>query len=425
MRNGGLGSALESARTICLGLLAQFGVILGGIMLATIQSATQHSAFAQAGHVGIDGDFSDQNDLGQSGRERLSPLTEGSVPFAIRLAGALRVDSNYISQDVKGARPSSARFDNRRDVALFGSASADNGLRYGFEYDIDENRATLNMTNRYGRVDLGDADPATEALEVMGADAMVGRGGWASGGNGVLLLNDGGIAGLGVVTARPNSRLRTDDAGGTVRYTSPNVGGLSVAVSYTEETDTDMTDGSGSNTAEDVWSFAGQFVSSYGNYTSVAYGGIERSNIADIAGPRGDFDIYSAGILVRGLGAALGVGWGMSVIELPRSLAIKDDTREWIDAGLALSSGPWGVSIGGAHATDEAVFVDRIIDTSITAVSATFDYRIAPGLSLSGGLTHWQINNGFFIGAADAVVDADGRADSEALVFTLSTQMSF
>ena len=141
------------------------------------------------------------------------------------------------------------------------------------------------------------------------------------------------------------------DIGGTVRYTTPNYGGLTLSASFTSESDFEKdgseTDGSGPTTSEDIWSVAGQYTSSYGNYTTVLYGGYERSNNGEQLSARGNQEVISAGFLVRGMGAALSAGWGQQTNELAPDAAIKDEVREWYDIGLSFSSGPWAVAVGG------------------------------------------------------------------------------
>lgn len=348
----------------------------------------------------------------QDGR---SPVINETPAFVIRIAGTLRVDAQWVDQDIQGMGQSFNLDDTTRDISIFGSATADNGLSYGFEYDIDEDRAQIHLSNRFGRVDMGDTDSATDALDIKGDSAMVGRGSWARAGS--KNVNLGGIEGLGVVSVR--------GIGGTIRYTTPNYGGLTIAASFTNESDGDMIDGSGPTTSEDIVSIAGRYISSYGNYTTIVYGGYESSNNGEKVSARGKQEIYSAGAMVVGMGARFAIGWGRTENELAPDAAISDELREWYDIGLSFSSGPWSVSVGGAHVLDESVLLASVIDTEMTAISASFNYNVAPGLALMGGVTHFNIDNGDYTGFTGVALDANGRADNSATTFTLTTQMSF
>ena len=377
-------------------------------------------AYGMAAGPALAVDLADQDFVARS------PVINGQPAFAIVLAGTIRLDAHMVDQDIKGMRPSGSLGERRLDLSVFGRAITFRGLSYGFEYDIDEvvesggrGRGQLYLANRFGRIDIGDTESATGFLDITGDRAMVGSGTWAREGD--AHVNFGGVAGLNVVTLR--------DVGGTLRYTTPVYGGLTLAVSYTAESDFDKDgsdiDGSGPTTSEDIWSVAGRYISSYGNYTTVLYGGYERSNNGEKISARGNQEIISAGVLVQGMGAALSAGWGRQENELAPDAAIKDEMREWYDIGLSFSNGPWAVSAGGAYWTDEAVFLANVIDTSGAAVSASFQYALAPGLALMGGVTHYEIKNGDYVGFADAVLDPNGRADNSATTFTLSTQVSF
>lgn len=312
--------------------------------------------------------------------------------------------------------------DARRQVSLFGAAIADNGLSYGFEYKFFDGTgaagARVFLSNRFGRLDMGATETATSALDITGDNAMAGRGTWARGG--FKNVNLGRVEGLDVVS------VAGSDAG-TIRYTTPNYGGLTLAVSFTNETDGDMIDGSGPTTSEDVVSIATRYISSYGNYTTVLYGGYEKSNNGEKLSARGNQEIISAGALVSGMGTRFALGWGRTQNDLAADAAVKDEVREWYDIGLGFSRGPWGIAVGGAHVVDEAVLATRAIDTEVTAFSVGAEYRLAPGLTLAAGVTHVEIDNGDYSDAAFAgtLLNADNRADNSATTFTLATQVSF
>ena len=378
-------------------------------------------AFAATPSVGDPARRMADYDIAQADTDRLSPLLEQSLDFTVILTGVLRFDGQWVDQDIRGNAPGFSSFTNRRDLSVIGRATADNGLSYGFEYEIEEDSADLHLAGTFGRIDMGETDSATEALEVMGDDVMVGHGSWDRGG--AKNANLGEIVGLGLVSFR--------DEGAAIRYTTPAYGGLTVAVSYSEESDFDMLDGSGADTAEDIVSVAVRHVSDYGMYRRTAYAGWEISNNggAEIAG-RTDQSIVSVGVLVRRPGASAGAGWGRNVNKLEPGAAISDEEiRYWFDVGVSFDNGPWAVALGAAHVGDEFVPVAGggldVINTSATAFSATFNFHVAPGLAFMGGITHWEINNGRFIDFADANVDAIGRADHSATVFTLSTQVVF
>jgi predicted porin len=358
-----------------------------------------------------------------------SPVVQRQPAFAVRVAGSLRVDASWVDQDatpdpIAGGRPGFNLFDERRDVAIIGSATADNGLSYGFTYDVDEDRAALYLANRYGRVDMGNTVTGTDALDVSGVSVMVGRGHWTAGG----LKNVNSIfesQSLNLVTFNRPAGITVQNSeigwegGGTIRYTTPNYGGLTVSVSYTEEADGTVTQSNsadrmidGRRGPEDIISAGAQYTSSYGNYTTVVYAGYEKGNLALKGGPVPVVDqgytIVSVGAKVTGNGIGFGAGWG----EESRHTAVQPSTLNWWDVALSFTRGPWAVSGGVA----QRLFDSSFFDGQDTAFSVSSNYRIAPGLAFAGGLTHWQSKRD---------LGAFGTEKTTATTFTLSTLVNF
>lgn len=348
--------------------------------------------------------------------ERESPVARENSAFAVKLAGTVRVDAQWVNQDSEqqGMRPDFSLFDNRRDFSLLGVATSSNGLTYGFEIDVGIHRGQIYVMSDYGRVSMGDTFSAAEALDVGGRSVMVGYGHYAAGGS--KNVNTGTMSGSGVVSYRGQ--------GGTIRYTSPNVSGVTVSVSYTEESDTDMVDGSGTATSEDILSFAAQYTTFYGNWQAVYYGGYEHSNAAGMTtGATGRIDqdqhLFSTGAKVSGMGAAFGVGYGHAEVDLPGAM---DNDKTWIDGGVAYGAGPWSVSAGASFLWDEEGEIGGIdVDGEATAISGSFNYVLAPGIAIAGGVTHHIIDNATF-------VNTDGTrsiGDNDATTWTLSTVVNF
>jgi hypothetical protein len=446
-----------------------------------------------------------------------SPVVQRQPAFAVRIAGTLRVDTAWVDQDstfVGGSptamTPSFNLFDERRDVAIIGSATADNGLSYGFNYDVDEDRAALYLSNRYGRLDLGNTTTATDTLDVSGSSVMVGRGWWLGGGaKNVNQL----IGGVNQVSLNRPAGSPGFSGGGTIRYTTPNYGGLTISISYTEESDGTTNQSNVSNrmvdgntpSVEDIWSIAGQYTSSYGVYTTSLYAGYERGNrglkrgvapafvgiapaacpifvggmlmpanfcipaLAGVATPLEgqSISVLSLGAKVQGNGVGFAAGYGKIATDIRTRVpfshpilgdltAIRPDLdTEWFDVGLSFSSGPWALSAGASHIVKEDSDVapgDDInaprVDQEQTSFSLSGQYRLAPGLSISAGVSHWKIRNSdawaegllgvnhpiaavsnFFCNTLQPSFGnptcPGSDADNSATTFTVATQMNF
>jgi predicted porin len=346
-----------------------------------------------------------------------SPVVQSQPAFAIRISGSVRVSARWTDQDRKEMSQSFDLIDDDHSLAVNGSATADNGLSYGFVYDVDENRGEIHLSNRFGRIDMGDTSTATDALKVNGSSILVGRGHYAGGGDkNVNHRVTGGRT------------LHHRGTGGTIRYSTPNYGGLTVAVSYTNEADnnSNMTDG-GDAGHEDIFSIAGQYTSSYGNYTTVVFVGYEQANRAVKAQQDGigtdsengnqDDTIFSIGAKVTGMGAGFAIGWGtVDVDTSSAATSLADKDIKWYDIALMFGSGPWSIS-GGAMRTikdDASIIGVGNVDQKQTAFSLSTNYALAPGLNLGGGVTHYSIDN-----------SGVTRVNNSATTITFATSVSF
>ena len=123
-----------------------------------------------------------------------SPVVQQQPAFAVRIAGTIRFDMQWTTQNSNIAQEDMLQSYNQsigaRDISILGSATANNGLSYGFEYDVDDNSAALHLSNRLGRLDLGNTNTAIKALAVTGGSVMKGRGHFAGGGEGKPSLKE-------------------------------------------------------------------------------------------------------------------------------------------------------------------------------------------------------------------------------------------
>lgn len=346
--------------------------------------------------------------------DRQSPVPREIPNLAVKIAGVVRVDIEAIDQDLGGRRPGFSIFDTRRDFSILGAGTADNGVSYGFEIDITGNRAEMYISNMYGRVSLGDTYSATQALRVDGAAVMVGTGHY--GRTGTENVNFGSLAGGRVVSYRGE--------GGTIRYTTPTYSGFTVSASYTQESDTDMIDGVASGSpdigSEDIVSLATQHVSAYGNYITTLYAGYEWSNRNEIgtAGGDGNQALFSVGATVTGMGASVGGGYGYA---RHNRLIGEENDREWVDLALMYGFGAWQVSGGALYLIDEEGGGRH---GEVHIFSGSFNYDLAPGLAIMGGVSHHEISDSTF-DATNFMGTSFGIMDNEATTYTLSTQVTF
>ena len=351
-------------------------------------------------------------DFVSDGQQGTAPVVQSQPAYAVRIAGTLRFDMAWVDQDKDNNvdEPGYSQWTGKHDVSIIGSATADNGLSYGFELRRRCRRPfTIHLENRLGRLDMGNTFMAQDALDVGGRSVMVGRGHFDGGGNKNVSVT---IDGIMPWLCRPVETGGFSD--GVIRYTTPNYGGLTIAVSYCEEADGNMTDG---DSVEDIWSVGGQYTSSYGNYTTVVSAGYSQGNSA--TGDNDDIWVWSVGAKVTGMGAGFGISYGEKWVDQDVfAAAIPDQDVKWFDIGASFSSGPWSLSGGAVWSVeDNDIGIGPGFEVQEqVAYSLSANYNLAPGLAIMGGITVWDVEN--------AQVGTT-TVDHDATTFTLSTQASF
>ena len=118
------------------------------------------------------------------------------------------------------------------------------------------------------------------------------------------------------------------------------------------------------------------------------------------------------------MGAGFGIGYGNG--EVDTAPGTFDSDWQWFDAALSFSSGPWAISAGASYVKlDDGTAIGFLnVDQEHTAYSLSANYRIAPGLSIAGGATHWDIENSDTPGGAP-------NTNNSATTFQISTQVNF
>jgi hypothetical protein len=393
-------------------------------------SATAQSAFDSAISATQDG---------------ASPVVQRQPAFAVRISGLLRVSAVWSKPDANdiGLNPvtglladsqqwkTGVIFDSEREVSISGSAMADNGLSYGFRYDLslDEKRedflggvfvddsVSMYLSNAYGRIDLGQTPNATEALHIAGESILVGYGHY------------GDKAGSRIVSPFSKNSFGFFPAralGSTIRYSTPNIGGLTLSASYTPTAFNFVNISRNFNLFPDLVAAAGQYTSTYGSTTSVLYAGIDhyQLNIEEVFHTR--IQVLSAGAKVTNGAFSLAAGIEKSdweTVREPVFLFNGRNTKQW-DVAAAYATGPYALSIAaGWRDAWNSGSLDRV-------VSANFNFDLAPGLALQGGITHYQVRDetiDFCSGGGCSFIWQPFylSRDQDATNFTLATMMTF
>ncbi|MCZ6764052.1 MAG: porin [Alphaproteobacteria bacterium] len=324
-------------------------------------------------------------------------LVEPPQTFAVdRETPVFKFDARWISPEAPS--PTLFLFDDRRVLSVLGSAALTDGFEAGFRFDIEEtangqqssglgkSSSTLYASGGFGRFELGQTQTATDALHIQGTSAIASLRGYEIGSDHDVFWSP--LLGFGRVSRR-GPDVVDDEA--TIRYMSPQLFGLTVGVSYANDTDRLRVRDSFELRFEDIFSLAAQYTAGYGNTSATFYAGYETSNL--LSRPH---DIGSVGAMVQHGGMKVAAGFGFEDAE---SGAVRFHgfqhgySTAWADLGVSYGRGPWAVSFGAAWEKRKSAFSTDVTDLRDYALSSSFNYDVMPGVSLVGGLTHYRLEH--------------------------------
>lgn len=285
------------------------------------------------------------------------------------------------------------------EITFQASATAANGLAYGFQIEVqtqndDTNNADeawmyIDSQTTFGRIELGDQDDAADRMMVDGADAQAGRGGSLYGVATGEMIAQTRLAGVDSA-----SITRSGDASKLIYFT-PRYSGLQLGFSFTPDTGADggeVKAAIGTDFA-DVWGFGANYTNKYGDAT-VTVAATYQAGRNENAGILADLNIWGVGGKVEQSGFAFAAGYANSG-DTGRSVAAAAtgaNGGNWWNAGLMYTTGPWDFSIGYfSGVADNGTIIGKNSTATQAAIAAT--YRMAPGWVLASDVVVFSYKN--------------------------------
>ena len=345
--------------------------------------------------------------------------------LSVSLGGQFRFQVALIDQDVSATAGRGYQFRvDESEIKVGAKAMADNGLKYGISIELnagaadtaaaDEAWAFVN-SDKWGRIELGDQDDATDRMYAESDDILVGRAGPdGDQGNYFAFGTGGGIAATGNAV--------TGDAT-KVNYFSPRIGGIQVGGSYTPDSGQKsgggaVADSDSDGDFENVFGLAANYESKFDNVEFVLSltGEFGEGESATGAANVGDVETISVGGFVKFAGFGIGAGY-VDLAEQGITQAAQTtgaDAGSYYTVGGSYTSGPWGVSLNWFESSKGNT--TGISDTYIQIISLDVAYDVAPGWQIAAALHSISADN---INATAAPVNNDGT------VFLISNQFDF
>ncbi len=342
--------------------------------------------------------------------------------FEVSIGGNLRFSVLIYDQDVSAGRGRGYKFQSDESEVKFSArATADNGLLYGFELELqtqtsdnantDETWMFIDGGDAWGRIELGDQDDAADRIFVAGEDAMAGRGGF----DGAV----GDVFDFGQAQGGPTITPLGDAT--KIIYFTPRFGGLRLGASWTPDSGHNGKTGPSDNDGdiENAYSLGVDFSNTFNDVgivlAAVYIGGDGEPNTAGgvTATTVEDTERYGVGGKVDFAGFEFAAGYAdLGEGGITEPLDGEDNGSLW-SVALKYTTGPWAVGVG-YFSSEKEFATGSTGEAEVDIFSVGFNYSVAPGWAIASDINFIEAEN----------ID-DAGTDNDGTVFVISSTMSF
>ena len=290
------------------------------------------------------------------------------------------------------------------EIIFSGESTLDNGLVFGVNIQLEAetcadqiDESYLFVEGGFGRIEIGSEDPATDAMFYGAPQIIAGVG---------LDTPDDVFAALANGVATPVVIANISGDSEKLTYFTPRLAGVQLGLSYTPENceevvgtcggsysglQADNTAGQQSEIAEIALNYSGSF----GGLDLNLYGGYAHGNLELAAAGAEDQEQWSLGAEFGWSGFTLGGAYKQD----NQGTSGNNTDRRDFGVGLTYAVGPWTLGAAYVHAIAEAGAGLGEDETDGYQIGA--QYALGPGVLLTGGLTHWDVQDNLNAPAAE------------------------
>ncbi|MCA3249105.1 MAG: porin [Rhodospirillaceae bacterium] len=383
-------------------------------------------------------------------------------PITMTVGGAITFQTGLAYEDFDSAYRNH-ELTSSPNLELGAEGKASNGLVYGARVEINSssginagitkfNEVVLYLGGKWGRVELGDEDGATNRLTVT-APTDFGTGGFAGDYQRFLLINTVGdtsnfdltrssegafFRGLAnsYKAGLSESGIESYEHSTKLTYLTPKLANLQLGISYTPKLRDYLTNvsrdkytsytGSQQATAsqyedliEAAANYSYKFDNGLGLGASVGYNYANAVKTTTAADEREDLGSLNAGLSGSFKGFTLGGGYTYDGESgLRKTTQTFNDAGQSYNVGLQYATGPFAVGVNYLNAENEGDVTDRD-NNKLQVVGLGGTYELAPGLS-----TFAEVD---FVNYESEGAFLDGKTSRkyDSTVFVLGTKLDF
>lgn len=363
-------------------------------------------------------------------------------PIQAGVNGTFNAVYGFVNQD-DGSNTAATPMGERRSHGLrreaearfWGQTRLDNGLLVGYRVSLEAedcndqiDESWIFFDSAYGRVEIGETDNVGWKMYYGAPNAIPN---FSTSVHNIVLWNSNGTA-PGILF--PFARMSLGNDNNQIAYYTPRFFGFQVGASYrpdnckagdvaTEALAANLNCSSAAgmiaegssvtvtNTLQDVWEIAANYVNKFGDVGVGVYGGYSKGSNETAT----FYDPKQWGI--GGEVSYMGFTFGAAYTDKKAPCATQTigcDNTHW-NVGLKYATGPWGVGVEYAQAKQEFSGGAADDDGRFLYIGGT--YLLGPGINLFAGVQLFELD------AGTPVVST--KQDNDGAVFLLGTAIAF
>ena len=354
----------------------------------------------------------------------LSSGAYAADPIKISVGGYFAGGMIYVSQDdgagEPGANKRNHRIEREGEISFTGSTALDNGIKVGINVQLEAetcgdqiDESFLWFEGAFGKIQFGSEDSAASGLNVGTPKPSNFFWGAASP---VFALANCGAGGPCVLG--DYSLLYVDGDQEKITYYSPNLGGVSLGVSYTPDGKEQGQDGGGysggdfDNTVgeqSEILSIGARWTGNLGDASVRIGGGYKKGDLEVAAAGAEDQDYWGLGIAVSWNAFAFGAHYTAN----DNATSGNNTDTDHIVTSVTYSTGPWKVGVEYAKTVAEAGTAGG--EDELEAFTLGANYNIGGGVSLQAEVQFFDIKDNL-----NAIAN-----ENDATVFLVGTTVFF
>jgi predicted porin len=323
------------------------------------------------------------------------------------------------------------------EIHFRGQTTLDNGIKVGVRVELEGETSGDQIDNSYIYFDGGFGRVEVGSIWGPGLIMFYGSPGHVISGHGRFASQVQAPVPFGYTAVGYNV---IDNVNDKISYYSPRFAGFQLGVAYTpddkaavgaDETGAGFNPDVNTGSVSEVVVVGVNYVNKFGGVDVALYGsygeGDVESTTATAAAVSGiDPQTWAIGAQIGYMGFKVGANYTDYEDNFGTGTVTGANTDRYeFEIGATYSTGPWTIGATYWHLEQDGLVTTTNSDAEGDYYSLGVRYAIGPGVTLIGGVQHYQTDASTNAAGVNVATGATGAADGDATVFLLGTALSF